>query len=382
MLYEIKDQFSIEMIADEGGAHISLYQPTHRHLPENKKDLIQFKNLLREIVNSLKQKNESSFINTIMAPFYELEADRDFWDNTFDGIAVLATKEKCTIYKLTGKIKAFAGVSTRFHIKPLIQAFQFLQNYQVLVLSQNNFSLYQGNRYGFSEIEIDPEIPRTLAEVLGKQKTDPALSQGSFGGVGNTAVFHGKGSKKEEDDKDTEKYFRYVDQYVYENYSKTSKMPLILATLKESQTPFKKLSNNPYLMETCIDFSYDLLEKQQLQSSVLAFIQALNVKKRAKIIETYKKAEGDLKGSSDLVEVAKAAYESQVETLLIEANKIIAGKVDQSTGKIKFGDIDAPDCGDLLDGLAALVLNKKGKVIIVAKENMPSATGIAAIYRY
>lgn len=382
MLYEIKDQFSIDMIADEGGPHISLYQPTHRHLPDNKKDLIQFKNLLREIVNSLKQKNESSFIDTIMAPFYALEADRDFWDHTFDGIAVFATKDKCIIYKLKTTVKVFAGVSTRFHIKPLIQAFQFVENYQLLVLSQNNFSLYQGNRYGFSELEIDPDIPRTLADVLGKQKTDPALSQGSFGGVGNTAVFHGKGSKKEEDDKDTEKYFRYVDQYVYENYSKKSKMPLILAALKETHTRFKNLGNNPYLMEECIDFSYDLIEKQQLQTSVLGFIEALNVKKQAEIIEMYQKSEGDLKGSSDLVQVAKAASESQVETLLIEADRIIGGKVDQDTGKIKFGDIDEPDCGDLLDSLAALVLSKKGKVIIVSKENMPSMTGIAAIYRY
>ncbi len=36
MLYEIKDQFSIDMISDEEGPHISLYQPTHRHFQENK----------------------------------------------------------------------------------------------------------------------------------------------------------------------------------------------------------------------------------------------------------------------------------------------------------------------------------------------------------
>ncbi len=53
-----------------------------------------FKNLLREIVNSLKHKNEPSFIDSIMEPFYKLEKDGEFWNNTFDGIAVLANQNK------------------------------------------------------------------------------------------------------------------------------------------------------------------------------------------------------------------------------------------------------------------------------------------------
>jgi hypothetical protein len=359
MLYEITDQFPNDMISDEGGPHISLYQPTHRHFPENKQDLIEFKNLLREIVNSLKQKNEPSFIDSIMEPFYKLENDRDFWNNTLDGIAVLANQNRCIIYNLHGPVKEFAVVNNSFHIKPLIQAFQSVESYQLLGLSRNNFSLYQGNRYGFSEIGIGPDIPRTLGAVLGKQQTEPSLTQGSFGGTGRLAVYHGQGDKKAEDDKDTEKYFRYVDHYVYDSYSKASKLPLILVSLKEYHTQFKNLSNNPYLIEESIDCSYDSVETEQLQSKVLEVIKSLNLEKTEIITEAYKKAEAESMGSSDLVQVAKAAYESRVETILVEENRIVSGKIDSNTGKIKLGDIDNPDCGDILDGLAELVLKKK-----------------------
>lgn len=382
MLYEITDQFPNDMMLEEGGTHISLYQPTHRHYPENKQDTIVFKNLLRDIVESLKLENEPNFIDSMMKPFYQLEKDADFWNNTLDGIAILATQDKCIIYNLNGSVKALVVVNNSFHTKPLIQAFQYGENYQILGLSHNNFSLYQGNRYGFSEIEIDSDVPRNLVAVLGKQQTHPSLSEGSFGGVGRTAVYHGQGDKKVEDDKDAEKFFRYVDHYVYENYSKVSKLPLILVSLSEYHTEFKKMSENPYLIEKSIDCSYDSVEPEQLQSKVLELIQSLNLEKTEKIVEAYKKAEAESKGSSDLAQIVKAAYESQIETILIEKNRIIPGEVDRATGKIKSGDIDHPDCGDILDGLAELVLQKRGNVVIISKDKMPSTTGAAAIYRY
>ncbi len=382
MLYEITDQFSNDMISDEEGPHISLYQPTHRHFPKNKQDLIVFKNLIREIESSLKQNNKPTFIDSIMEPFYKLEEDSEFWNNTLDGIAILAHQNKCVIYNLHCPVKEFAVVSNSFHIKPLIKAFQSIERYQLLGLSHNSFSLYQGNRYGFSEIEIDSDVPRTLGAVLGKQKTNPLLSQGSFGGTGRPAVYRGQGDKKDEDDKDTEKYFRYVDNYVSVNYSKVSKLPLILVSLKEYHTQFKKLSNNPYLIEEGVDCSYDSLEPEQLQSKVLEVIKSLNQKKTEMIIEAYKKAEAESMGSSDLQQVAKAAYEGRVETVLLEENRIISGNIDCNTGKIKSGDINDPAIGDILDGLAELVLKKSGTVILVSKDEMPSPTGVAAIYRY
>ena len=56
MLYEIINEFPHEIIYETEGPFISLYQPTHRYRPENKQDVIRFKNLIQEIENSLKQK--------------------------------------------------------------------------------------------------------------------------------------------------------------------------------------------------------------------------------------------------------------------------------------------------------------------------------------
>lgn len=82
-------------------------------------------------------------------------------------------------------------------------------------------------------------------------------------------------------------------------------------------------------------------------------------------------------------EVAKAAAFANVDTLLVEENKIIAGQIENSsTGIISNGDIDHPATGDLLDDLSELVINQGGKVLILPLENMPTDTGVAAIFRY
>jgi len=384
MLYKIAQDFPNDMILEEAGPLVSLFQPTHRHFPENKQDTIVFKNLLREIENSLNRAYKKDIIQSILKPFYQIEEDmhKPFWNNTLGGIAVFASRNKCIVYHLFSPVKEFAVVADSFHIKPLIQAFQSLERYQLLGLSRNRFSIFQGNRHGFAEIVIGSDIPRTLEEVLGKQLTDPYLTQGFYGGVGGPAMHHGHGDVKEEIDKDTEKYYRYVDRFILENYSMKSKLPLILVSLMENHSKFKQISHNPYLLEEGIDFSYESIKMEQLEKKALEIIEPIIFEKTRKLKESYKKATAESLGSSELAHVVKAVFESRVETVMFEEDLLISGKIDKNTGKINLGDIKDPDCGDILDDLAELVLKNRGDIVVLPKDKMPSLTGVAAIYRY
>jgi hypothetical protein len=68
--------------------------------------------------------------------------------------------------------------------------------------------------------------------------------------------------------------------------------------------------------------------------------------------------------------------------LLVEADREIPGHVDPALGRIEFSDLNHPQIDDLLDDLAELVLSKGGEVVVTPSEQMPVATGAAAIYRY
>jgi hypothetical protein len=81
--------FTIESLAELTSAHeppcLSLYQPTHRRHPENQQDPIRFRNLMKELDVSLRQKYPAVETRLLLEPFAALANDPDFWNHTLDG---------------------------------------------------------------------------------------------------------------------------------------------------------------------------------------------------------------------------------------------------------------------------------------------------------
>jgi hypothetical protein len=82
-----------ELLAELATVHpspcLSLYQPTHRHPPENRQDLIRFRNLVKDLKKSLRQKYPLVETRLLLKPFKALARNQDFWNHTLDGLAVL-----------------------------------------------------------------------------------------------------------------------------------------------------------------------------------------------------------------------------------------------------------------------------------------------------
>lgn len=380
MLYEIVNDFPQEIIYEKEGPCISLYQPTHRHRPENKQDPIRFKNLIQVIENSLKQKYSKEEISSLMKPLNEIAEDNMFWNYTNDGLAILANKNKCIVYKLQRSVDEIAIVADSFHIKPLIRVFQSADRFYLLELNRKEFRLYEGTRYGLNEVKFSEDTPTTLKEVLGDDFTDQ--TPGSHSGLGSQATYHGHTDKQSEIDIDTERFFRYIDRFVLENYSNPSGLPLILAALDEYHSMFKEVSHNPLLMENGIKSSFETLNAEELKDQAWKIMEPIYLDKTKKIVERYEFEKSKFLASDDLAQVAVAANEGRVDTVLVESERVIPGKINKENGRIQEANLDNPDVDDILDDIVELVFKSKGNVVLLPKERMPSTTGLAAIFRY
>jgi hypothetical protein len=87
-------------------------------------------------------------------------------------------------------------------------------------------------------------------------------------------------------------------------------------------------------------------------------------------------------GSEDLSRVVNAAVAGRVSTLLIEAERKMAGRIDGSTGRVASADPDNTRADDVLDELSVLVERMGGEVHILPAERMPCLTGLAASFRH
>lgn len=380
MKYELVQDFPIEAIYDRTKPCISIYLPTTRVRP-NTKDFIVFKNLLQKVETSLKQEYSNKEVENIMKPLVELADDRLFWNKTKDGLVIFLNPNHFIIYNLSRPVEELAIVSNSFHIKPLIRVYQSADNYYVLGINKKQFKLFYGNRYELKEITFNDDVLVKIEDVLGDDYTDPHLAVGSYGGAGN-AMYHGHGDRKSEIDKDVQKYFKYVDNFILENFSNPNRAPLVLVGLDENLGLFRKITKNSYLVDDVISSDFEKLNIKDLKDSSWKIIEQIYLQKTQNLIDKFNINLNNKLASDNINMAAKMAVKGAVETLLVESDKIIPGRVDLTSGELINENLDNPNINDILDDLVEIVLNAKGDVVMLPKERMPTDSGLAAVFRY
>lgn len=363
---------------------LSLYQPTHRHHPANQQDPIRFRNLVKELAQSLQHKYAAAEIAKLLEPFDALADDMEFWNHTLDGLVVFAAAGLFKVFKTQRPVIELVVAADSFHTKPLWRLLQTTDSYQVLGLNQHTIRLFEGNRDAIDEIDLVPSIPHTITAALGDELTEPRKTVSSYGGAGpgSTPMHHGHGGKSDEVDIDAERFFRVVDRAILEHYSRPSGLTLILAALPEHHALFHQISQNPFLAADGIRINPDALSLDELRVRAWEVAEPQYHARLTVLVEAYAQACSKGLGSDDLSEIAIAAVAGRVGSLLIDGSRQIPGQLNLTTGGVELGSLSNPSVDDLLDDLGELILTKGGQVWIAPTERMPTQTGLAAIYRY
>lgn len=373
------DNFS-DVLADRSGPCVSIYMPTGRRFPEKLQDAVRFKNQLLEVERSLGSVISPTERDALLAPLRELATNERFWTHTLDGLAVLRAPDFFKVWKLQRTVPERAVVADSFHTKPLLRVMQSADRFEVLALTREHVRLYHGNRDTLDEVELDPAVPRSLVEALGDQLTEASQTASSAGG--GTMTRHGVGGRKDEIDKDTERFFRVVDRAIFEHHSKVSSLPLMLAALAEHHAPFRQVSHNTLLQEVGISGNPNACTPDELREKAWQLFEPRYLERLATFVDEYGAGAARALASDDLDAVALAGVGGRIRTLLVDDERMVPGRVNRDTGTITLGSLDDPHIDDVLDDLAELTMRMGGEVVMVPTDRMPSTTGVAAIYRF
>lgn len=345
-MHSLAQDYPAVLLRNEETPCLSLYQSTHRQHPDNVQDPIRFRNLVKELEESLRQKYPKREVGPLLQPFHALADNAAFWNHTADGLAVLGAPGMFRVYQLQRPVAELVVVADSFHTKPLMRITQSVDQFQILGLSRDSFKLFEGNRDSVMEVH---------------------LADGAVGHVGN---------------RDTEQFFRAVDQAVAQRQASSGGMGVILAALPEHHHLFRTVSKNAHLLKEAIDVHPDAMSLDALRERAWQLVQPYYLDRLSGLLDAYGAGAAKGQGASDLSDIAKAAADGRVATLLIEADRVIAGKVDASTGAVQGGALGDPEVDDLLDDLGEMVLKAGGEVVMVPTERMPTNTGAAAVYRF
>lgn len=364
---------------------ISLYQPTHRRHPDDQQDPIRYRNLVRDVETLLRERYPTRHTRPVLEGLQALERDDRFWNHRTDGLAVFASPGTFEIFELQRPVRERLIVADSFHVKPLIRIVQSADRYQVLCLNRQEARLYEGNRDALDPVELE-DAPSTINEALGDSVAQqPHQVIGTYGvkhGEGGKAIHHGHEPQSDQVETNRDRFFRLVDRGILEHHSRPSGLPLLLAALPESHEPFRRISRNPFLLPEGIETNPDSSSVEQLREAAWKKVMPFYLARLEELKEKFFAAQSRQAASADLSDVARAAVAGRVETLLVEAERVIPGVLDRTSGAIELKGQANAHVDDLLDDVAELALAKGGEVVIVPAERMPADSGLAAIYRF
>lgn len=377
MTYIIAEKFPHPIIEKSEPPLVSIYMPTSRLTTESKDNGIRFKNLLRQVEHTLISDYPGKASEKILENLKEMLDDKIFWSYQLDGLAILASEDETVVYKLQREVMEYTEVSNTFYIKPLLNAYQTDDSFQILALFKDEFTLYEGNRYALREVKIPEDDYKSLKDVVGYFFEENHM-QGTSVGVSGSTRFGVSGSTRDEEAVDMEKYFRWVDRYVMDNHSKRTEVPLILATLPENQSEFAQLSHNDFLMKEGIKKDPQSISLDELREMAWKIMEPKFNENLQKATDRYELSKSRELASEDISEIARAARDMRIDTLLVNLDKTVPGHIDPGSEKL----LDENGSGDMLNDLALMALKQKAKVYVISDEKLSLGSGVKAIFRF
>jgi hypothetical protein len=379
---QISRDFAAGLFEREGGPCLSLYQPTHRSTTGRQEDAIRFKNLVGQLEDSLRQQYANRDISLWVEPFRALADDVGFWRGQMrDGLAVFGAPGIFRVYMLQRPMPELANVGESFHVKPLLRVMQSSDNFYVLGIDRAQIRLFEGNRDHLDEVELPDGFPRKSEDVLGEQENQRFV-EAWVPQTQQAGIVHGGSSERDVVTTALERFFRGIDGAVLDQYSRPSGRPLLLVGLPENLAIFRRVSRNPHLLDAAIEVNPDSLSPEELRERAWQAIEPFYLERLAGLIDRFQAGFAHGKADSDVAKLARLAVQGRVDTLLVDADRKVPGRLDPETGAIEYEKLTHPEVDDLLDDIAQLVLRSGREVVVVPSERMPTDTGLAAIHRY
>lgn len=337
-------------------------------------DRIQLNNLLDTAKKRIKEECDKDLAKKLISQV-DTAKQNDIELVTYrGGLALYITQDDIYYYHLGIPVANLLNVSNGPNLTPLIENYQFTNQYFVLVLNGEDIRLFEGDATSVKELKLEGEdVPKDLEAALGTERT--GISSASGSGGGGEGALHGHTEASKEKDIDRENYFRLVDRYIHEHYTSQRELPLILYALPENQAVFRKLSKNTLLLEDGIEESGAHVSFNTVQEKALEKNVEIVKKQQEEMFNRFRETSMKYRVDNQLNDLAMSATQGRIEELLVNKGYRQRGIISDEG---EFEEVDH----DFVKRLITRVVATKGKVFVVDQEDMPVGINLSARMRY
>jgi hypothetical protein len=356
------------LLDNRNPASVSIYLPTDP-VSNGQAERTELGNLASEAERQLV---EAGFAKRDVAAVAEslgdLMDDSEFWRFQARSLAVFATPDATTTFRLPNRLLSAVEVSDRFHVKPLLRALTFPQVALVLALAQGSARLIEvAPEVEPGQVAV-PDLPSDVASWAGKSSIrDRSPTRRVQGSEGQKMRMR--------------QYARGVDQALRPLLGGLN-VPLILAAAEPLDSIYRSVSTYPLLAASSIGGNPETSTDAELATAARTVLDELNAAALSDVHELYRRRESESRAAADLAVIARAATFGAVDTVLVDIDESVPGAVDEETGAIELSDADDAVNYGVVDEIARRVWRTGGTVLAVRREDVPGGGPAAAILRY
>jgi hypothetical protein len=366
---DIPTRAQVDRLLDHRRAgSVSIYLSTDP-VSNGQAERIEFGNLAAEAERQLAEAGFSKAdVAAVADSLADLVDDSDFWRFQARSLAVFATPDAASTFRLPNRLQSLVEVSDRFHVKPLLRTLTFPHVALVLALAQGSARVIEVAPDVEPGTVPVPDLPGDVASHVGKSSIRDRAPVGRIQGS--------EGQKVR-----MRQYARGVDQALRPLLGGLG-VPLILAAAEPLDSIYRSVSTYPLLAASSIPGNPETSSDAELAAAARTVLDELNAAALADVHELYRRREAESRTAADLAVVARAATFGAVDTVLVDIDQSVSGSVDEETGAIELSAAeDSVDYG-VVDEIVRRVWRSGGTVLAVRQEDVPGGGPVAAILRY
>lgn len=341
---------------------VTIILNTHRTSPDNQKDPILLKNLVKEAEERLYADESKRDAKALVERLKNLESSIDHSHN-LDSLVLFVNEDVAEYVRLPIAVEDRVVIDHTFATRDLVRAMHLETNYYVLVLSQQKVRLIEAfNDKVVAEVEKPFPIENTQFYSTNKAELSNASRQTNL----------------------IAEFFNRVDKEV-NNLRKDNPLPVLICTEESNYHEYLKIADQKHsIFET-------YLNKNRLDEKAHAIVTeawkivseytiAKNNARKAELL----KAVSENKFLSDTNEIWQAIKQGRIQTIFIEQGNFQPATWEND--QIQYVSEDQKNnkevVDDIYDELIEANMNFGGDVVFLPKGELSKFNGFGAITRY
>ena len=291
----------------------SVYIPTHRAQPDNRQDPIVFKNQLKMLEEKMATLSPRREWGGMFEKMLTLVDDAALWTHPQDGLGVLAAEDRVEAFPLDQAEGPLFYLGDSFHLLPLYPLNGPSSRAYLVDIGRDRFTLYQASHEGVEKMP-PADIKDSFAELFNDIDGDANPQEPSRSDPGGG--FHGQGAVKPEDDKNREKYFRYLDDAFGALYKKDG-LPFMLAGTLDSLKEFRATAKGTFYLDEGIEKPLSAMKPNEIPDKIRQILKPHADKFLGEMRTLISNKRNENKAIRDPMEIASLAEEGRIDMLIL-----------------------------------------------------------------